>query len=273
MLGNDELNEYFGRIGYDGPREPALAALRAIVAAHATAIPFENFDPLLGRPVRLEPAALLDKLVRQRRGGYCFEHNLLLWNALLTLGFTAQGLAARVLWGRRPEDGLGPRTHMLLRVAMPEGALLADVGFGGLTLTAPLRLEAGPQQETPLEPHRLVNDDGEFLLEAALDGAWTPLYRFALTPQLPIDYEVANWFTATYPTSIFTNNLMMARPDRDRRYALLNRNLTIRPRRREPERRELANAAELGEVLRSCFRLDLPDADVAAAWKRIAATP
>src|SRR5678816_4121784 len=150
------LSAYFARIGYSGPPEPRFASLQGIVAGHAMAIPFENIDVLLGRGARLDIGAIIDKLVRRRRGGYCFEHNTLLRHALEAVGFKVAGLAARVLWNR-PEGDPTARTHMLLRVMLPEGDFLADVGFGGLTLTAPLRAEIGLEQTTPHEPHRLAD--------------------------------------------------------------------------------------------------------------------
>src|SRR3954466_9641336 len=159
-LQDNELTAYFDRIGYAGARAPTFAALHDIVAAHATSIPFENIDVLLGRGVRIDTASLVAKLVGGGRGGYCFEHNMLLQHALRTLGFRVEGFAARVLWGR-PEGDPTARSHMLLRVSLPEGDFLADVGFGGLPLTAPLRLETGTEQRTPHEPHRLVKNNGE----------------------------------------------------------------------------------------------------------------
>jgi N-hydroxyarylamine O-acetyltransferase len=268
-LSNDDLSAYFARIFYAGSREPTLATLRGIVGPHATSIPFENLDVLLGRPIRLDPGALLDKLVHRRRGGYCFEHNTLLLGVLEALGFAVEGLAARVIWGR-PEGNVGARSHMLLRVALPEGDFLADVGFGRVTLTAPLRLEVGLEQATPHEPHRLIAADGEFELEAWVDDCWMKLYRFALIRQLPVDYEVSNWFTSTHPGVLFTNHLMAARPEPDRRFALLNRNFTIRHSAGQVERHALADAAELGEVLARYFRVEMPDrADLAGVWERI----
>jgi N-hydroxyarylamine O-acetyltransferase len=267
-LSDDDLSAYVARIGYSGPREATLATLREIVAGHAAAIPFENVAVLPGRGVQLDAAALVDKLVHRGRGGYCFEHNTLLLLALEALGFAVEGLAARVLWNR-PEGDPTARTHMLLRVRLPEGDFLADVGFGGLTLTVPLRLEVGPQQETPHEPHRLVAIDGESELQARLNGAWIPLYRFDRARQLPVDYEMANWYTSTFPNGLFTSNLMCGRPDPDRRYALLNRNFTVRHRDGRVERRTLADAAELHAVLTRDFQGKIPAADAAAVWQRV----
>src|SRR4051812_48628397 len=99
-LSDSDLAAYFARIGHAGRRAPTLPALSGIVAAHATAIPFENLDVLLGRGARLDSGAVVDKLVHRGRGGYCFEHNTLLLHALQALGFDVTGLAARVLWNR-----------------------------------------------------------------------------------------------------------------------------------------------------------------------------
>ena len=269
MLRDTELAAYFARIGYNGPREATLAALSGIVARQATSIPFENIDVLLGRGAKLDSEALFDKVVERRRGGYCFEHNSLLLHVLESLGFAAEGLAARVLWNQ-PPDRPGPRTHMLLRVTLPEGVYLADVGFGGLTLTAPLRLEVGPEQATPHEPHRLVAMDDEVELQARLDSGWARLYHFTPTSQLPIDYEVANWFTATFPGGLFTGNLMMARPDPDQRYAMFNREFTIRPLGGPPARRTLERAEELGDVLERHFLLPTDPTDIQGVWAKIA---
>ena len=98
-----DLDAYFGRIGYDGPREPTLAVLRAIAFRHPDAIPFENLDVLLGRGVSIVPADIDAKLIAGGRGGYCYEQNGLLKRVLEALGFQVEGLMARVKW-MSPDD-------------------------------------------------------------------------------------------------------------------------------------------------------------------------
>ena len=107
-----DIDDYCMRIRYSGPREPTAEVLRGIVAGHTAAIPFENIDVLAKRQIRLDLPSLLKKLVNNRRGGYCYEHNLLLLDVLLTLGFRAVGLAARV-HRSRPPGVVPPRSHML----------------------------------------------------------------------------------------------------------------------------------------------------------------
>jgi N-hydroxyarylamine O-acetyltransferase len=259
------IDAYCARIGYAGPREPTLAVLRGIVVRHSTTIPFENLDVLAKRAIRLDPPSLYAKLVRGRRGGYCFEQNSLLLDVLGAIGFRSRGLAARVLWGR-PPGTLGPRTHMLLRVDLAEGPYIADVGFGGLTPTAPLALAAGHDQATPHERFRLVAAADEFVLEGRLGDEWSSLYRFSLQDQLAVDYEVANWHTSTHPQALFVNHLMAARPDAGRRCTLFNNKFTIRHRDGKAERRALNGAAEFGEVLARYFGIAPADpADIAIA--------
>src|SRR5215510_14323543 len=151
------FDAYCERIGYSGGRTATLEALRGLHFHHPQAIPFENLNPLLRLPVLLDSASLQQKLIHDRRGGYCYEQNSLFRHALEAIGFRVAGLAARVVWNMA-ESEVGARTHMLLRIDLDGQAYLADVGFGGLTLTSPLRLEIDVEQSTPHEPFRLVRD-------------------------------------------------------------------------------------------------------------------
>ena len=175
-------------------------------------IPFENLTPLAQLPVRLDIESLQQKILREQRGGYCFEQNLLLWRALQQLGFSVSGLAARVVWNA--PDAVPPRSHMLLRVQLDGASHVVDVGFGGLTLTGVLRLTPDLEQATPHEPFRLLREGDEWVMQAEVREQWRPLYRFDLQPQLPIDYEPINWYLSTHPQSRFVNNLVVARSTR-----------------------------------------------------------
>ena len=129
-------------IGFAGKPAADLDTLRRLQRLHPRAIPFENLSPLLGEPVKLDPASLEDKLVARRRGGWCFEQNLYFTHVLRAIGFEVKTLAARVRWNV-PAGVTTSRSHMLMRVAVEGEPYIADVGFGGLVLTGPLRLEAG----------------------------------------------------------------------------------------------------------------------------------
>ncbi len=270
MTADFDIDSYFRRIGYSGSAVPALETLAAIHRCHTEALPFENLNPFLGSPVPLDTQSLQQKLLREGRGGYCYEQNLLACSALKSLGFRVAGLAARVVYGV-PDGVRLPRTHMLLRVEVGDTTYVADVGFGGLTLTGPLRLESNVEQSTPHEPFRLMQDGDDWQMQAKVAGNWRALYHFTLQEQTRPDYEVAaNWYVSTHPRSPFVNNLIAARPDRDRRYALLNNEFVVHFLDGRTERKVLSSVAEFREALEGPFRITLPDTlKLDSAWERL----
>jgi N-hydroxyarylamine O-acetyltransferase len=257
MQDDFNLAAYFERIGYDGPKTARLETLCAIHRLHPQAIAFENLNPLLGWPVLLDTRSLQQKLVTQRRGGYCYEHNLLLKAALETIGFKVVGLAARVLWNNAA-DAIRPRTHMLLQVDIEDEMWIADVGFGGLTQTAPLRLVEHTPQTTPHEPFRLMRIDGDYAVQAEVRGDWRTLYRFDLQQQVLPDYELTSWYLSNHPQSHFVRRLIAARTEPGRRYALLDNELAVHLTGGETVRRKMQSAAELQRALSETFRIVMP---------------
>ena len=227
-----DLEAYFRRIGYDGPREPTLATLRALTLKHPDAIPFENLDVLLGRGISIVPADIDAKLIGAGRGGYCYEQNGLLKRVLEALGFEVQGLMARVWWMKPADAPMRARSHMVLKVMVDGVAWLADSGFGGCVLTAPLDLFSNAVQQTPNGPFRIETAapemGGERLVLANLSGTWAPLYQVALGPWEDVDYEPGNYFTYTHPSSHFTWSMTVGRTTPTARYALKNNRFTHR---------------------------------------------
>lgn len=251
------VEAYLERIGLDTPPRADLETLRELQRLHTCAIPFENLSPFLGEPVRLDLRSLVDKLVTRRRGGWCFEQNLLFTHVLRTIGFEVKTLAARVRWNV-PAGFTTARSHMLMVVPIEGTRYIADVGFGGLTLTAPLALEAHVEQATPHEPHRLVPAGDGFILEARVGEEWRSLYAFDLHEHLNADYEVSNWYLANHPQSQFVTGIIAARADAAERHALRNTRYSIHHRGGRTERLHLASVAELKGVLEGAMRIPLP---------------
>lgn len=248
-----DLAAYLERIGYRGETRPSLEVLAALQQHHACHITFENLSPFLGEPVSLEMPDLQAKLVDQARGGYCFEQNLLLAAVLTRLGFAVGGLAARVFW-QRPEDARPPRTHMLLRVAVDGIDYLVDVGFGGMTPTAPLRLDLDGEQHTPHEPFRLRQDESRgYRLQARPADQWQTLYGFDLQPQQVSDYQVTSWYLSHHPGSRFVTDLVASRPAANCRHSLVNNRYTVHYTYGSQERRWLTDADQLIELLAEVF--------------------
>ncbi|MFP6560866.1 arylamine N-acetyltransferase [Paraburkholderia sp. B3] len=269
--GRAGLDRYFARIGYDGPRAATLDVLRVLHRLHPLAIPFENLDVLAGRRISIRLEDIVAKLVDARRGGYCFEHNTLFAHALAALGFRVTPLAARVLYGR-PAGAITARTHMLLRVEMDDAAWLADVGFGGTTLCAPLAFASQAPQSTPLEFARLaVQPDGMWKLAVQEGDTWSDVYRFESTPAEWVDYEVANWYTSTSPDSFFAGNLIACGVRAGGRMALFNDRYTERDASgRRTLTRRIAGADDLMGCLHASFGIDASDFDAGTLYARIA---
>ena len=263
-----DLAAYQARIGLPGPLPPTLATLRALTDAHVRTIPFENLDVLLGRGIDLEPAVIEQKLVHDRRGGYCFEQNTLLLHVLAALGFEVTPLSARVRV-QRPRDYTPARTHLFVRVDLDGEGWLADVGVGALSPTAPLRLDTEDEQPTPHEPRRIVragrwHDDSLRGPEALLyhqvrfaDG-WHDICEFTLEEMPEIDRVVASWYTSAHPGSHFKNRLIVARANDLGRLTLLNRELQQRDRAGHATIRALGGPDELLDVLATEFGLQFP---------------
>jgi N-hydroxyarylamine O-acetyltransferase len=270
-----DVDAYLKRIGAQSIGPPTLPLLRTIVARHAATIPFENLDIVLGRPIHLDIGSIQAKLIHANRGGYCFEHNTLLQAALDRLGFTVSTLMARVVRGA-PANAITPRTHMLLRVDLPDGAYLADAGFGNLMPTAPLMLGRSEPQPTEHQDYRLQPLDGESLLQVRLGAEWANLYRFAGLISHPIDHEVGNWFTSTKPNTLFTANVIAARSAPKSRKTLFNGAVTIRDPQNRTERWVLQTETDLQDALHDHFGIDLEPPELAtvrAAMQRFSERP
>jgi N-hydroxyarylamine O-acetyltransferase len=258
-----DVDAYLERIGARPPLAPSAEALADLQQAHVGAVPFENLDILLGRPISLDLGSLQAKIVGARRGGYCFEQNTLFQAVLEAIGFEVTALAARVRVGA---TGIRARTHMLLRVDLPEGPFLSDVGFGGDGPLRSLPLAEGREHWVGPSGHRLRREGDLWVLEGNADGEWIDLYAFTLEKQYPIDFEVANHYTSTHPGSAFVQSLTAQRLWPERRVILRNRDLTVREGRttttttvRAPDHLLEVLAAECGLRFPPGTRFSRPD--------------
>ena len=199
-----DLDAYLERIGLDG--RPSIAQVHR---AHLTSIPFENLDPHQGLPVSLEVEDLERKLVSERRGGYCFEQNLLLKAALEALGAEVEPMLARVRRGA-PPGTIRPRSHLVLRVSYRGASWLADAGFGSGALLEPVPFGPVDVHEQSGWRFRVVEEGPELVLQSIDGEEWMDLYAFSPTPVPLIDIETSNWFVSTHPNSMFVTGLLVS---------------------------------------------------------------
>ncbi|NJP80228.1 arylamine N-acetyltransferase [Streptomyces sp. AA8] len=259
------------------PLPPTAATLRALQRAHTASVSFENVDVLLGRDMPLDTDALQRKLVRARRGGYCFEQNLLFAAVLEHLGFPVVRHLARV---RRGSTRVRRRSHATLVVEADGRPWLCDVGFG----------DEGPLEPVPLAPGATVTTGDwtwrldlepvagrgaaavpeQWVLRSLHPDGWFDVYSLRLEHHVPDDFEAAHYWTSHHPRSPFTGRLVAQRGDDHVRHTLTDRTLAARYADGRLLRTELA-PDEVGPVLRGTFGIALT-AEESALLQRHAAS-
>lgn len=179
------LEAYLERIHYQGSLRPTLETLTQLHRAHLLAIPYENLDIHLGRRLGLDERGFFQKLVLERRGGWCYEMNGLFAWALRELGFQVDYLAGAVPKASAGPDAAG--NHLVLLVHLPEWDFIADVGFGDGFLE-PIPFRAGTYRQNGFE-FRLEPDpqDGRWTVHNHAYGA-APTYDFGLEPYALSDF-------------------------------------------------------------------------------------
>ncbi|OKJ61904.1 acetyltransferase [Streptomyces sp. CB02009] len=255
-----DLDAYLARIGYDTERDgelvPDLRTLTALHRAHVRAVPFENLDVALGRPVPLDLKSLQAKLVERRRGGYCYEQNSLFAAALERIGFTVTARGAR---NRSRGAALPPVTHALLVVAVEGEQWLADVGFGWQGPLEPVPLRDGARVEQSGWTFGIVvEDEGIHVLRSLRPQGWADLYAFSPQTLYPGDFTVMNHYSSSHPQSRFLGQVVAQWPGEDERRALVRDRLsTVRTDGVVEER--VVPADELIATLESRFGIELDD--------------
>jgi len=251
-----DVDAYLRRIRFAANVAPTYATLAALVRAHATAIPFENLDVLLHRPIRLDLDGLQRKLVVARRGGYCFEHATLVAAVLEAIGFAPVRHTARVTL--YTPLAAAPRTHMFLTVPIEDHVFVVDPGFGGLAPDYPVPLTQSAEGRD--SPHWIARDGGYWMLRARSAGNVVDCWASTLEADNRVDFEVCNHYTATHPASPFVNRLMLRAVTQDGTVSVMNRTVTHVDAQGARET-QLADRSALRMLLASSFGIDLPEVE------------
>lgn len=247
-----DVASYRQRIGDRAPCAPTIETLVRLHQTHLYSVPFDNLDVHLGRPIVLSLPALFDKVVRQRRGGFCYELNSMFGWLLQELGFTVDFLSGRVF--SKGEFG-PPFDHLLLRVEMGE-PWIADVGFGDLFLE-PLPLVAGEHTQNG-DPYCLELDGEEAVLyrRRSPSQSWEPQYAFSLKSHPLEDFQDMCGYHQSSPASPFTQKSLCSIATPEGRITLSNNRL-IQTLSGQRHQRKITTTEEYKALLRSHFGLDL----------------
>lgn len=260
------LKDYLERIAISDGVSGDLETLKKLTQAHPKHITFENIDSFTGIVPAIDTTDIFQKLVTEKRGGYCYEQNSLFKEVLQAVGFNIKMHLARVLWSSK-DGSETARTHMLLTSDIEGQKYLVDVGFGSMTLTAPVLFNS--EQETPNGLFRLISLDDNFYRLDVFKNEWLPIYKFTLEEVQLSDLDMANWYVATGPSSMFNKFLMITRVDEHARYALFNKEFNIRDNEGGKKSSEISSEEELQSVLTNYFKLNLPASLLTALYTKL----
>ncbi len=250
---------YLARIHYRKPLKPDVQTLHELQLAHMLSVPFENLDIGLKRPIQLSEDALWNKIVVQKRGGFCYELNGLFAALLKEIGFQVTYLNGRVY---NSEGKLGidfDHLTLLVKASDKPGRWLVDVGFGD-SFTRPLSFEEPGEQVQGLRSYRLEQmPDGNAVWQKNYDGSWEHHYFFDLQPRnFPVDYESGCLYHQTSPRSSFTRGSLISKATPDGRVTLEDKRLII-TRNGQRSERHVANKQEYHTLLKQYFDVTLPE--------------
>ncbi len=250
-----DLDAYLARINYNGLRVPTYDTLAGILHAHTASIPFESFDVLLSRTIRLDPEGLQAKIVAARRGGYCFEHASLMHAALEAIGFAPVRHSSRVLLFEPRHESV--RQHMFLSVKIGSATYVIDPGFGPFACPLPIPIDGTPVP-TSAPTHRLSREGNDWFLYVTRDGKQIPGWVSTMEEEYPVDFEMMNYYIATHPASFFTHNILASAVTREGRVNIMNQGVhIIRNGAIEPS--QLTDRRALRSLVAQHFGFDLPE--------------
>jgi N-hydroxyarylamine O-acetyltransferase len=260
---DEQLRAYAVRIGAGAGEIGAdLDTLVRLQRAHRLAIAFENLDIPLGRGIRIDAEHLFDKLVRRRRGGYCFEQNALFLGMLRAAGFGARPLLARVWLRTAPGEPVPPRTHTLNLIEVEGVDHIADAGFGG-SYTPPMPLAADEVVRTDDGArHRLIRDSVHgWMLQRDGGAGWERQYSFTTDPVWPADLAAANHWASTRPDTRFTELRIVSRALPAGYASMIGRQLVL-SEAGASQSVEIAGPGEYRAILAELFGLELSHEEV-----------
>jgi len=216
---NFQLASYLKRIGYTGSLDRNAETLTKLMRAQLFSVAFENLDVQAGKIVSLVPEQIVDKIIGQGRGGYCYEVNGLFAMALQALGFSYKFVACRPMFYpvRRP------KTHMVLLVEADGDEWICDLGFGSYGIRAPIALSSLEQvQQQDFDQFRLTTEQsGAYVVQAWVDGQWLSQFGFEPYASEWVDFMPANYLNSTHPDTIFVQKLLVIKHHEQGRDILL----------------------------------------------------
>ena len=241
------FNSYFKRLNIE-PKKPSLELVKALQEKHIATFSFNNIAVLLKKPISLNMQDIFEKIVTKNLGGYCFEHNALMYEVLKSLGFDVRILVAKVL---NNQDIDSPRTHRITLLKWEDKLSIVDVGFGSMT---PPILELNNQQE---EGYKIISHENKmYQLELRKGDGYFICYRFDLSSYTEADCTMGNFYSSQHPNAVFVNNFVISLKLSDVTLSFRN-GVLYRIRKNETEVVEVESVEQLLNMINDEFSIPL----------------
>lgn len=241
--------EYLERLKLPVAPSSDIEGLNCLIRAHISAIPFENLEIFYGEQTpSLATVDLFEKMVRQKRGGYCFELNGLFQKLLVALGFQAYCVGVRILDGK---DYLPPVSHRGVIVEFADGLYYADVGFGGPGPVSAIRM-ANVWQQSGSREYRCETVNNVSTIWKRDNTGDSVLFRFGINPWDEVDFLGPNYVTSVPEDCYFRTELVISRVTPSGYVSLENKVLHIKENGILREQ-IIQDKKEMEQVIRYCL--------------------
>ena len=255
MMKDSAITKYLSRIKINNCHTDLLG-LTALQELHTINIPFENLDIIVGRKIDLNHDHLFKKIISQKRGGYCFELNILYAELLKSLGFSTKPILCRV-WLSNPKN-IPPRTHLAHLVDLEGRTYITDVGFGGLISRVPLDINVSTPVNDQVGMVRIVPfADQQFMIQRLVEQVWMDQYSFEKVIISEEDIEVSNYYMSSHPKSHFYYHRFVGRNTADGRIGLFNNKMSIRKGIKVFDKKRVDYGQEWIETIKREFLINL----------------
>ncbi len=258
------LSKYFNALEIPDPR-PDLECVRKITCRHPAIFPFTSIPVLLHSPLPLDPHSLIEKIVVAGKGGYCFEHNKLLFLALQELQLNVIPLLARI---RHNCPEITPLTHRVTILRLGSTEYLLDVGNGYLTPNLPLPLDGSSHRTATGQIYRIRETTADNYNLELLQSSEEPyiVYTFSKQPYYEPDFELSHYYSSKHPQAVFVNNLVLTKILPECIISLRN-GIYYKISSQKSEKNLITDQAHFTAILRDDFKYPTSDTEILILFK------
>ncbi len=249
-MNKNDLKLYLDTLGIQ-EIEQTLTFVEKLQKKHLQHFSFNNVSVLLGQEISLDIQDILKKIVLERKGGYCFEHNKLFYEVLREIGFDVSFVVAKVYLSNAAIDV--PKTHRTTLLHFKNQVYLVDVGFGYVCPSKPLNINV----DTVNEDYLIVkNADDLFSLRLQTPDGFLTLYKFDLKTYSEADCTMGNFYSSNYKNAVFVNNSVMALKKENETHSFKNNKYYI-IKKTSDDSKVISSASELQKLFKDTFSLKL----------------